>query len=445
MRTIVFTILFGCALHLEAARYSVQDLGLPSGYVFSKGTDLNDRGDVVGWVETKDNVSRGFVWSSGKMKLLNDDGWLESVASSINNKREVVGAFRIEGARHAFLYRSNRFDDLGQIDNFTRLGKPGNFVAGGSINDNSRIVTRLTIPDGNQRTAFWHAGDPAFFGVLDDGRICYGLAINNHDHIVGQVFDTNSYSRPFLWKDGEFVDLGSLGGKRASATEINDNGTVIGWALPTNAALREAHAFVWSEKDGIRDLGGLGGKTSRAYGLNNAGQIVGYSGTDSGGYAAFLYEDGQMTTLRDLLVGTRWKLITASAINNRGQIIASAIPPGGGQSRAVLLNPAELGRYVEATRPPLASTKLPDVGTVIPFNLSSFSRLDDGSFRLGFSGLVGAQYMIEVSTTLNTWERIGFAKRENGEFVFTDQNASRSKLCFYRAVLVLPPAGIIAR
>ena len=77
-------------------------------------------------------------------------------------------------------------------------------------------------------------------------------------------------------------DLGTFGGTSSYANDINDSGTVVGAAfIPGNAA---AHAFLYTQNDGIKDLFALfGGGFSVAYGINNSGQIVGSSGN------AFVY------------------------------------------------------------------------------------------------------------------------------------------------------------
>lgn len=429
------TFVFLYAFTLSAANYTLQDLGLLQGFKSSHATDLNDRGQVVGWLETSNDVSRAFHWDSGRLKILSKVGGVESVASSINNHGEIVGARRRDGARHSFLWRHGECLSLGEIDRFPRLGLPGRFVAGGVINDRSRVAARLTIPDGNQRTALWSDGTAAFFGLMDDGRICHGLAINNQDQIAGQVFDANQQSRPFVWRNGEFIDLGSLGGTRASATEINDQGTVIGWALPVEAKLSEAHAFVWNSEGGLRDLGTLGGKSSRAYGLNNHGQIVGYSQNDQKNYVACLWDNGRPYDLNKMTEGGGWRLISAGAINDRGQIIASAFPPNGGERRAVLLTPQNFDGQAGPLPPTVTASEPTVTDANSAFNLNSFARLADGAFRLDFSGVPGRDYVVEVSTNLKSWTRLGSAQNDNGLITFIDHRAARSRLCFYRVVL----------
>ena len=75
----------------------------------------------------------------------------------------------------------------------------------------------------------------------------------------------------------------------------------------------------------MTDLGILGGNYSYAYGINNAGQVVGSSGAaDSGFNHAFLYSNGQMMDLNDLIDPSLGITLTeATGINDHGQIVAN--------------------------------------------------------------------------------------------------------------------------
>jgi hypothetical protein len=75
-------------------------------------------------------------------------------------------------------------------------------------------------------------------------------------------------------------------------------------------------------------------------------------------------------------------------------------------------------------------------GTAIaPFNLTLFDRLPNGAFRLAFAGTPGGKYYVEASTNLVVWERLGPANNNDGKVEFTDTNAVKFTLRFYRAVL----------
>jgi probable HAF family extracellular repeat protein len=98
------------------------------------------------------------------------------------------------------------------------------------------------------------------------------------------------------------VDLGTLGGpsvgRSSEAHAINPAGDIVGWGTPTGTfGLFGVHAILW--RDGqLLDLGTLGGTLSRARGINPSGVIVG-SATIRGDFFfhAFRWENGVMTDL----------------------------------------------------------------------------------------------------------------------------------------------------
>jgi hypothetical protein len=65
---------------------------------------------------------------------------------------------------------------------------------------------------------------------------------------------------------------------------------------------------------------------------------------------------------------------------------------------------------------------------------SSFSRQADGKTRLQFEAAPGALYIIEASTNLVDWEKIGVAT-DNGTFEFEDANAGLYRARYYRIIL----------
>ncbi len=88
------------------------------------------------------------------------------------------------------------------------------------------------------------------------------------------------------------------------------------------------------------DLGTLGGGTSTAYGINQYGQIVGYSLTSSGAHVAFLYSNGQMINLNNLVSAPGWGLADAYGINSQGDIVGDGYYDG--QHYAFMLTPVPI-------------------------------------------------------------------------------------------------------
>ena len=72
----------------------------------------------------------------------------------------------------------------------------------------------------------------------------------------------------------------------------------------------------------------------------------------------------------------------------------------------------------------------------MPFNLTSFERLPGGAFRLAFSGRPDGEYVVEASTNLTAWTVLGPATNDGGKVEFTDEDAPKFTLRFYRVALV---------
>jgi probable HAF family extracellular repeat protein len=88
----------------------------------------------------------------------------------------------------------------------------------------------------------------------------------------------------------------------------------------------------------MHDLGALAGGSSEAYSLNNRGEVVGRSAVPGNGHYAFLYREGRMLDLNDLIpTGTGWVLTDAVDINNSGQIVGNGYLRGA--VRQFLLTP----------------------------------------------------------------------------------------------------------
>ena len=98
--------------------------------------------------------------------------------------------------------------------------------------------------------------------------------------------------------------------------DINDSVQVV----YTGFTKMGPRAFLW-ENGTATELGTLGGFASQAFGLNNPGQVVGSSFTSEAVGHAFLWSDGAMFDLNDLIDSSPVVLTCALEITDGGIIL----------------------------------------------------------------------------------------------------------------------------
>jgi probable HAF family extracellular repeat protein len=220
----------------------------------------------------------------------------------------------------------------------------------------------------------WKNGVLTDLGTLPSGYSSTAYGVNEKGLIMGE--SENGFIDPITglpeqvavrWeKDGEIVDLGTLGGSFSFANAMNNRGQVIGLALNTVpdpysflGLGTETHGFVW--RNGfMEDLGTLGGPDSWAAAINEGGQVVGWSYVNSTPNAnngdtcapnvptqdPFLWQDGRMIDL-GTFGGTCGYVGSAAApgggaINSRGQVIGTSNLAGNQSHHAFLWNEGAL-------------------------------------------------------------------------------------------------------
>ena len=119
---------------------------------------------------------------------------------------------------------------------------------------------------------------------LRDHSAAVANAINDVGEIAGGIGIRRAAR--FDLVTGECVVLGTFGGEHSEATDVNDAGHRIGWAL---TPLYEPKPFLWTPELGMRPLA-LG--SARA--LNDRGEILGFS---QAGRAVLLEPDGSLVDL----------------------------------------------------------------------------------------------------------------------------------------------------
>ena len=306
-------------------RYTVTDLGTLGGA--SEAFAISNNGQVAGKYLAGNNYL-AFFWNDGVMQGLGTLGGSSSEAHGVNDAGQVVGySLTGNGRNHAFLWQNGAMQDLGTF--------PGGSVSlATGINNAGQVVGHSDNAAYKLHAFVWN-GSMGDLGTLG-GDHSYGYGINDNGQAVGASHlaaypDLTTHA--FRWSGG-MQDLGTLGWAHSLAYGINDNGDVVGRLVNQN--MDGWHAFV-SQGGGMQDLGGT---YATALDINNKGLIVGEDGSQPNQNAmlAMLWEGGQMKNLNSLIdPGSGWVLQSASAINERGQIVGKG--SFNGQMRAFLLKP----------------------------------------------------------------------------------------------------------
>jgi len=240
-------------------------------------------------------VCRGFAWRDGAMARMPTLGGDNSYGAGANDSGEVVG-----WAENAVHDGTCAPPQVLQFHAVIWRPKSGDLVDLPPLgNDSSSAATAL-----NERSQV-----VGISGRCDRARGRFSAA-----HAV-------------LWQDGVPRELPNLGGVAWNTpTAINHHGDAAGFSdfAGDQGGGLNAHAVLWPRDGGIVDLGVIGDDPlSLAFGINDSGQIVGQS-IGAAGSRAFLYEDGVMSNLNDLVDAGSPFLIYANDINDAGEIAGQA-------------------------------------------------------------------------------------------------------------------------
>lgn len=311
-----FSLLLAALVSLPAqaeTRYRIQNLGvLQPGDTGSVARAINNDGWVVGYATSGLGAAdTAFLYRHGRMSSLGLlDGAAAEMAYDINDRGQVVGnVFNpITRTRYPFLY------DGGHLVN-PAAGLGTERGGAYSINEQGQLTGNI----GDR--AFYHDGTQSRFIPLGDTVLSAGVSINDHGTVLGYARYSNDYYA-FTYDGATFTRLPALpgGGNGFEPFAINNTGQIIGQEF-----FEETGNKAYLRRGGeVTELGSLGGGDTGAYGLNDHGVVVGVSRTSAGSFHAYVYREGALRDLNDLVLpgaAKRWELGGAMDINDRGQIV----------------------------------------------------------------------------------------------------------------------------
>ncbi|MBI3819447.1 MAG: IPT/TIG domain-containing protein [Planctomycetes bacterium] len=335
-------VLWPCALNARPAMsgantYNIFDLNSISQLQNAEAYGISGNGKITGYsYNPNTGILHAFIYQTSN-GTFQDLGMLGSLYGSdgvaINNNGQVSCTAYGPGY-YAVRYTNGVIKKLGSID--------GGSSEGYSINSSGNIVGRAVNGDGGGQGFSYING--AFSALAVDRAAC----INDSNQFVGSLGYYWQYGKyvygvehAFLSSGGVITDLGNIGGGLKTYTEafsLNNSGQVTGYSTGADGS---QHAFLYT--GGVmQDLGTFAPYFTRGVSINSSGVVAGNITNAYGAQiGAFLYQNGTMSNLADLLDGSGegWDQLTVKQINDSGWIIGTGTQNGETHSFLARPNP----------------------------------------------------------------------------------------------------------
>jgi len=308
------------------------DCGEPWGKANVTVWGMNDHGDVAGWFSCTVGYDHAFVWynegegSGTFVEIPMPPKTYYCRAYDINNDGYVTGEAIIADSGYqgsvGFLYDGQDTEVI--VPPAPYLG-----LRARALNAQLDIVGELGPPD----TAFlYRNGVVHDLGPLLTGEASEAYGCNDAGLVVGWAGWLGSpyfLEHAFLTDGHTVTEFGPMpGGLTSRAQAVDDKGRWAGFAIVQDGPDEySSHALYW---DGVNmiDLGTLPGRDKcKAWDLCNE-TVVGYTMTGGQAGEAFLWEDGVMWDLNDLVDTGDVLLSSARAIDSLGQVVCQGHQTG---------------------------------------------------------------------------------------------------------------------
>ncbi|TCB88645.1 hypothetical protein E0H26_28410 [Micromonospora zingiberis] len=198
---------------------------------------INNRGDIVGFVEYDDGASTdAALWRNGLLTVIQPPGAVVSMAHAVNDRGQVLGSMKtITDSWHHFLWDNGVLTDLGDLNTV-------------GINNRGEVAANPDREPGALPVR-WHRGTQTALAPLGGGS-ARASAINSAGAVAGESSTTGGQRHGVVWlRGGRTIDLGPLrfGTSTASVWAMNDRGLVVGVVDPDGAGTQ---GVVWKTAKG---------------------------------------------------------------------------------------------------------------------------------------------------------------------------------------------------
>jgi probable HAF family extracellular repeat protein len=194
---------------------TVDELGTLGG-TDAGAVSINDAGQFTAWVHYSDGSCAGQVLQYGSSSVTVVDSNMANWNLYVSNTGKVLDTASVNGEPHPVLYQNGTRQDL-----LPTIGGIGSF--GWGISSNGAYV----VGEGDQGSFLYHDGNvsiiaPALVGIA---------GVNNAGEVIISPV-ANGKTTAFVYSNGVMNGLPQLDREMYSgATAINDDGSIVGYAL----------------------------------------------------------------------------------------------------------------------------------------------------------------------------------------------------------------------
>jgi uncharacterized membrane protein len=303
----------------------------PYGEHFFSGIAINNAGAIVGFVELPE-PNYWYTGPNGKGVFYPESDTINCPAScsisDINDQGQVAGSWWFASESHAYVTAPN-----GRLIDIHPAVASDSYAS--SINNRGQVAGEAD--SGGQSWVFTsNRQNNRLLRLPTLGSHGFAAAMNDRGVVGGCSIDAAGDEHAFVTgPNGRGISyLGVLRpGDSSCVNELNAKGQAVGSSSPRG--IGDPRAFI-STADGLGmvDLSQIGNARgfngeAVAYGINRQGHVVGYGedATRGGQYAPFITgRNGvNMRNLNDLVTLPGYKIESAKAINDRGQILAQVV------------------------------------------------------------------------------------------------------------------------